>query len=77
MKQQLFLTFPQQVLNDPVIYMLGRDFRLVPNIRGAMITDQMGMMALEVEGDPADVERAIHFLRERGVKVDFGTPPTH
>jgi ABC-type methionine transport system ATPase subunit len=74
MKQQLFLTFPQQVLNDPLIYMLGRDFALVPNIRGAMITDQMGMMALEVEGEPANIERAVQFLRERGVKVD-GAPP--
>ena len=75
MKQQLFLTFPQQVLNDPLIYMLGRDFDLVPNIRGAMITDEMGMMALEVEGDPSNIERAVQFLRERGVKVD-GSAPT-
>ena len=66
MKQQLFLTFPQQVLNEPVIYMLGHDFRLVPNIRGAMITEQMGMMALELDGDPAEIERAIAFLTGEG-----------
>jgi hypothetical protein len=76
MKQQLFLTFPQQVLNEPVIYLLGRDFRLVPNIRGAMITDQMGMMALEIEGEPAEIDRAVTFLRERGVKVELGPPTT-
>lgn len=70
MKQQLFLSFPQEVLNEPLIYVLGRDFKLVPNIRGAMITDQMGMMALEVEGDPDDIERAVQFLKTRGVKVD-------
>jgi hypothetical protein len=75
MKQQLFLSFPQQVLNEPVIYLLGRDFRLVPNIKGAMITDQMGMMALELEGETAEIERAVAFLRERGVKVELGQPP--
>jgi hypothetical protein len=75
MKQQLFLSFPQQVLNEPVIYVLGKDFRLVPNIRGAMINDQMGMMALELEGDPAEIERAITFLKTRGVKVESGPPP--
>lgn len=75
MKQQLFLSFPQQVLNEPVIYMLGRDFRLVPNIKGAMITDQMGMMALELEGEPAEIDRAVAFLRERGVKIEVGQPP--
>jgi len=76
MKQQLFLSFPQQVLNEPVIYLLGRDFRLVPNIKGAMITDQMGMMALELEGEQAEIDRAVAFLRERGVKVEGGPPPT-
>jgi ABC-type methionine transport system ATPase subunit len=75
MKQQIFLTFPQQVLSEPLIYILGRDFSLVPNIKGAMITDQMGMMALEVDGAPEDIERAIQFLRERGVKVDGGNSP--
>jgi hypothetical protein len=76
MKQQIFLTFPQQVLSEPLLYILGRDFRLVPNIKGAMITDQMGMMALEVEGAPEDVEAAVQFLRDRGVKVDRSAPTT-
>jgi L-aspartate semialdehyde sulfurtransferase ferredoxin len=76
MKQHLFLTFPQQVLNEPVIYLLGHDFKLVPNIRGAMITDQTGMMALELDGEPGEVERAIDFLRSRGVKVEIGPAPT-
>jgi hypothetical protein len=76
MKQQIFLTFPEQVLNEPLIFLLGRDFKLVPNIRGAMITDKMGMMALEVEGDPPEIERAIQFLRERGVKVDWSNQPS-
>ena len=76
MKQQLFLTFPQQVLNEPVIYTLGHDFKLVPNIRGAMITEQMGMMALELDGDPGEIERAVAFLRARGVKVEASPPTT-
>ena len=70
MKQKLFLTFPQQVLNEPVIYMLGRDFNVVPNIRGATITDQVGMMALELDGEVDAIDRAVTFLRSRNVKVE-------
>ncbi len=70
MKQKLFLTFPQQVLNDPLLYVLGRDFKVVPNIKGATITDQMGMMALELDGDGAEIARAVEFLKSQKVKVE-------
>lgn len=70
MKQKLLLTFPQQVLNEPVIYILGRDFNLVPNIRGATISDSEGMMAVELEGEQAEIERAIAFLAARNVRIE-------
>ena len=70
MKQKLLLTFPQQVLNEPVIYLLGKDFNLVPNIRGATISDSEGMMALELDGDEVEIERAIAFLVARNVRIE-------
>ena len=70
MRQRVFLTFPQQVLNEPLIFTLGRDFNLVPNIRGATITEEKGIMALELDGEPTSIERAIAWLRSRNVTVD-------
>ena len=75
MKQNLFLTFPQRVLNEPLIYVLGRDFKLVPNIRGASITDQHGMMALELVGEQEEIDRAVAFLRARDVQVELVRVP--
>ncbi|HMS16057.1 MAG TPA: NIL domain-containing protein [Planctomycetota bacterium] len=64
-----FLRFPQQVFGDPVLYVLGKTFQVVPNIRGASITEEHAMMAVELMGEPDEVARAIVWLAERGVEV--------
>jgi len=74
MKQKLFLTFPQKILGEPLIYTLTRDYDVVPNIRGASITRDLGMMALELEGRPEDIDRAIEYLKSRNVQVDTIRP---
>lgn len=70
MKRKLFLTFPQKILGEPLLYTLGKDFRVIPNIQGASITKEIGLMALELEGDEAEVDRAVRFLSEKGVQVE-------
>ena len=35
-------TFPQDMVKQPIIYKLGRDFEIVTNIRRAEVTDNMG-----------------------------------
>ena len=70
MKRKLFLTFPQIILGEPLIYTLGRDFRVIPNIQGASITKEIGLMALELEGDESELDRAVTYLQEKGVQVE-------
>ena len=70
MSRKIFMTFPQQILGEPLIYTLSRDFNIVPNIQGATITDEVGMMALLLEGEGGDIDRALEFLRSRGVMVE-------
>ncbi len=71
MKRKVFLTFPQQILGEPLLYTLGRDFRVVPNIQGASITKEIGLMALELDGAEEELDRAIEFLKTRGVQVEI------
>ena len=63
-------TFPPQILREPLLYNLGRDFHVVPNIRGAEIGEDRGWMDLELEGADDEIERVVHYLRSRGVDVD-------
>jgi hypothetical protein len=69
-KKKVFLTFPQKLIKEPIIYNLGRTFPVVTNIRGASVTDEVALVALLLEGEEADVQRAIAYLNEKGVKVD-------
>lgn len=69
-KRKVFLTFPQKLIKEPIIYDLGKHFPVVTNIRGASVTDEIALVALLLEGEAADVDRAVRYLTERGVKVE-------
>jgi ABC-type methionine transport system ATPase subunit len=69
--RKFFCTFPQSLIQEPIIsHTLNADFGVVPNIRAASITDQIAMVAVEIEGALADIDRSIEYMRERGVKVE-------
>jgi len=63
-------TFPKDMIREPLLYNLGRDFKVIPNIRGATISDEIGLVYLELEGPDAEIEKALEYLRTRGVSVD-------
>ena len=66
-----FCTFPQELIKEPIIsHTLHAKFDVVPNIRAASITEQMALLAVEIEGEPDAIERSVGYLRERGVTVE-------
>ena len=69
--RKYFCTFPQDLIKEPIItHTLGAEFHVVPNIRAAIINEQRAMVAVDIEGDPAEIDRAVEYLRERGVEVE-------
>ena len=70
MKRKIFCTFPQQLIKEPLLYNLGKNFQVIPNIRGASVTDEIALIALELEGEEGEIDRATEFLKEKGVKVE-------
>jgi ABC-type methionine transport system ATPase subunit len=67
---RLFLTFPQRLVQEPVLHDLLRRFPVKANIRGASVTDEIALMALHVEGEEADVKAAISWLEGLGVSIE-------
>ena len=63
-------TFEGQRVGQPLIYRLGHEFALVTNIRMADVEADFGWVVLEVEGEPGEIERGIHWMQEQGVRVD-------
>ena len=46
-REKVYLTYPPKLLKEPIIYQLGQKFRVVTNIRGANISAEVGLVALE------------------------------
>ena len=64
------LTFPENLIKQPIIGRLAREFDVLPNIRRASVEESVGWMICELGGDDDSVIRAISWLEELGVQVD-------
>jgi len=69
-RKKFYLTFPQRLIKQPIIYRVGHKFRVVTNIRGASVSEEMGLVALELEGEDREIEKANRYLKKLGVKVE-------
>ncbi len=71
MKRRVKLTFPQQLIKEPVIFSMAKKFDVMPNIRRARVTETVGEMVLELEGSEENLEKGIQSLRDQGVDVEL------
>lgn len=62
--------YPARLITRPVIYEIGKNFRIVTNVRQVSVTDEIGLVSLELDGEREEVERAIGWLEDLGVKVE-------
>ena len=69
--QKVFLTFPQRLIKDPVLYELVKRYDVQTNIRGASVTDEIALVALQIDGPEESIAQAIDHLREQGVTVEM------
>lgn len=70
MTRKFKMTFPSIVLGDPVMYTLAHDINVVPNICRGRITDKSAWLEVELAGKPANIETALAYLTEKGVKFE-------
>jgi L-aspartate semialdehyde sulfurtransferase ferredoxin len=64
------IRFPEEKIKDPVIYQIGKEFKVVTNVRRADVRETTGWMDLELSGETSEIERAVAGLRQKGVMVD-------
>jgi ABC-type methionine transport system ATPase subunit len=74
MKRALDLIFPQNLIKEPIIHRMSQQFAVVFNLRRAKITDSVGEIVLELEGEADVLDKAVKWLKAQGLKVD---PVTH
>jgi ferredoxin len=67
---KVVLHFPPEVTDQPIIYLLARDFDVTFSILRATINPQEeGLMVLELSGEEANYRRAIEYLTSHRIQI--------
>jgi L-aspartate semialdehyde sulfurtransferase ferredoxin len=67
---KFYLTYPKKLVKEPLIYQMARKFDLVFNVRSASVSEEIGIIALELDGRPEEIEAAVEWFRAQGVTVE-------
>src|SRR5882672_1384503 len=65
-RMRVRLTFPTELIQQPIVYHLVKDFAIVPNIRRADVRADHGWMVLELEAPQDKLELGVAWLRKQG-----------
>ena len=68
--QRYWLTFSPDRAKRPLIWELSQKFDVVFNLRSASVTEEVGIIALELTGEPKVIAAAIKWFRLPGVEVN-------
>lgn len=70
-RMRVRLTFPPNLIQEPIIYRLVKDFDIVINIRRAEVKEDYGWVALELDAkDEKTLAKGVAWLKATGVQVD-------
>ena len=62
--------FPPKLITTPVIWQLSQKFPVITNVRQAGVTDEIGIVCLEMEGQRPDIKAAIKWLEKLNINVE-------
>lgn len=69
-RKRVRLTFPENLIQEPIIYEIGRQFQVVTNVRMADVDERVGWVVLELDGDADEIQRSLDWAERKGVRVD-------
>jgi hypothetical protein len=69
-RRRLKLIFGPDLVKEPVIYQLGKQFDIVTNVRRADVSRDQGWVLLELTGEAEELDRGVAYLDSRGVVVE-------
>src|SRR5262249_14275089 len=69
-KKRVYLTFPTELIKQPVVCDMYDRYKVRFSIRTASVSEEIGIIGLELEGEDERVQAAMAFFRERGIRVE-------
>ena len=68
--KRLWLMYPAKLITRPIIWELGQKFPVVFNIRQVSVTEEIGIVCLELDGKRSLIKDAIKWLESQGISVE-------
>jgi hypothetical protein len=69
-RKRVRFTYPEVLIQEPIIYLLGHEFQVVTNIRMAAVEQKTAWVMVELEGESAEITRALDWAEAKGVRID-------
>ncbi len=69
-RRKVYLTFPASKTREAIICDMYDRYKIRFNIRSASVNENIGLIAVELEGPHGKMEEAFDYFRKRGVKVE-------
>jgi L-aspartate semialdehyde sulfurtransferase ferredoxin len=70
MQLRLFVSFPEELVDRPMIYEVVKRFDVVPSIRRANVEAHSGWVILELTGEQDQLDATVAYLEEVGCTVN-------
>ena len=67
---RLFVSFPEELVDRPMLYEIVKNYDVVPNIRRANVEAHSGWVILELRGTATARDEAIAYLEGLGCTVN-------
>ena len=67
---RLFVSFPEELVDRPMLYEVIKEFDVVPNVRRANVEAHSGWVILELAGPPDARDHAVAYLEGLGCTVN-------
>lgn len=69
-RRKVYLTFPAEKTKEAIICDMYDRYHVRFNIRSASVNENIGLIAIELEGPEEKLQEAFDYFRKRGVKVE-------
>jgi len=68
--KKVILRYSADLVEQPIVYILVKDFNLIPNIIRAQVSpEKQGFLLLDLAGTEADYRQALRYLEQQGLQV--------
>ncbi len=69
--RRMKLTFPENLVKEPVLFTVAKKYDVMPNIRRAKVSATSGEVELELAGEEEALDRAMAHFDQAGIQIEI------